>query len=145
MTIGKHYRYRKLEFWAERGLVNLIDERFPPTHNRSFVVITVREWLTRLKSLNGELYRWDKWPDERDKLHNFIDNGIACAREATKQGRPDDPAAVAALLKDRRKIIFVGNNQPVEIYTASASEAPEGKLLQGIVTGENSNKKLIVP
>ena len=127
--MGKHYRFRKLEFWAERGLINLIDERFLPSDDKSFVVIPVREWLLRLKGLNENLHKWDRWPDERDETQNFIEHGVAAAREATKQGRPDDPKAVADILKTKRKVVFPGFDQKSVLHTESASIAPEGLLL----------------
>jgi len=146
---GKHYRFRKLEFWAESGMVNLVDERFPPSHPGSFKVIMVREWLERLDTLNKELHRWNKYADERNEMSNFIDNGIACAKEARSQGRPDDPKAAADILKSRRKTHFIGTGQSTILHTSSAESVPEGLLLPpmpGIPEDRTEQKsKLIIP
>jgi hypothetical protein len=147
-TAGKHYRFRKLEFWAESGMINLIDERHPPEHPGSFKVIMVREWLERLNTLNKEIHRWNKYVDERNEMSNFIDNGIACVRDAKKQGRPDDPKAAADILKSRRKTHFIGTGQSTILHTASASSAPEGLLLPpmpGIQNDRTEQKKIIIP
>jgi hypothetical protein len=145
---GKHYRFRKLEFWAESGMVNLIDERFQPSHPGSFKVIMVREWLERLDTINKEIHRWNKYADERNEMSNFVDNGVACAREARKQGRPDDPKAVEDMLKSRRKTHIIGNGQSTILHTSSADSVPEGLLLPampGFPADRSEQKKLIIP
>ena len=145
---GKTYIFRKLRFWAESGMINLIDERFPPNHPGSFKVVMVRDWLERLNTLNKELHRWDKYPDERNEMSNFIDNGILCAKTARKQGRPDDPKAVADILKSRRKTHIIGTGQSAILHTSSAGDSPEGLLLPpmlGNPPDRTEQKKLIVP
>lgn len=146
---GKRYTFRKLQFWAESGMVNLIDERLPPSHIGSFKVIMVRDWLERLDTLNKELHRWNKYADERNEMSNFIDNGIACAKEARSQGRPDDSKAVADILKSRRKTHFIGTGQSTVLHTSSADSVPEGLLLPpmpGIHEDQTEQKlKLIIP
>lgn len=148
---GKHYRFRKLQFWAERGMINLIDERFQPDHPGSFKVVMVSEWLERLSTLNKELHRWNKYPDERNEMSNFIDNGIASAKEARKQGRPDDPKAVSDVLKSRRKVHFLGSGQSTILHTSSSESVPEGLLLPpipspfGIPEQPAELQKLIIP
>jgi hypothetical protein len=145
---GKHYRFRKLEFWSESGMINLVDERYPPDHPGSFKVIMVRDWLERLNTLNKEIHRWNKYTDERNEMSNFIDNGIACVKEAKTQGRPDDPKAAAEILKSRRKTHFIGNGQSTILHTASADSTPEGLLLPSMPSfpgDRTEQKKIIIP
>jgi len=130
MANGRRYRYRKLEFWAERGLINIIDERFPPSHDKAFTVVTVRDFLLRLNHLNKEVKRWGKkWPDERDELVKMIENGVECCQKAKAQGRPDDPRAVADMLRHRHRFMLYAGTSADPTGALSASEAPESVLL----------------
>lgn len=131
MAKGRHYKYRKLEFWAERGLINIIDERFPPSHAKAFTVVLVREFLLRLSHLNTEVKRWGKkWPDERDELVKMIEDGVACCRDAKAQGRPDDPRACADILKERRRfMLYAGTSNADPTGALASSDAPENVLL----------------
>lgn len=111
-TKGRHYRYRKLEFWAERGLINIVDERFPPSHPRAFDIILVEDFKDRLRALVGTIERWklNQWTDERKELQKMIEDGVQCVKDAVKQGRPDDPKALAEILRDRRRnMLYAGN------------------------------------
>lgn len=129
MAKGRHYRFRKIEFWAERGMIQFVDERFPQEDSRSHDVLLVREFLENLRAINAEI-TYIKYPDERREHEKLVENGIACAKEAKTQGRPDDPEALRQLLKDRRRNWALGNGSGSTIlHTASASETPEGRLL----------------
>lgn len=134
MAKGRRYRYRKLEFWAERGLINIVDERFPPSHPKAFTVTTVRDFLLRLQHFNGELKRWGKkWPDEREELVKLIEDGIECCKDAKNQGRPDDPKAVADILKQRHRFMLYAGTGNTEPGGALPSEcAPESAVLPPI-------------
>jgi hypothetical protein len=136
MARNRHYRYRKLEFWAERGMINLIDERYPQSSDKFFTVIMVREFLLRLDQLNKEVKRWGKqWTDERQEMIKLIEEGITCCRQAKAQGRPDDPKAVADMLKVRQKsMLLAGNSGQSYKGAILASHAPEGVLLPPLPT-----------
>jgi len=129
---GKHYRFRNIEFWAERGLIQFVDERFPPEDDRSHDVLTVTEFLENIRAINRELGNI-KHADERAEHDRLIENGIKCAKEAQNQGRPDDPEHVRQILKDRRKnwVMGTGNGKygEVKLHTESASATPEGAML----------------
>lgn len=132
MNTARHYRFKSLEFYAERGLVHVIDERVPPDHPSAFVTVFVDEWLDRAKEINRNLHLWNRWPGERKELESYVANAFACAEDAKNQGRPDDPKAVADIMKDRRRTIFVGNGQIATSAVRSAETVPEGKLLPPI-------------
>lgn len=126
---GKKYVFRPptarapLVFWAERGLVNIVDERFPDSDDRSFQVVVVREWLLRLRSINQTTHQ-HRFVDERNCQQNFIDDGIDCAKEAQAQGRPDDPKATAEMLRLRRRsMLFAGGSAAGAMSNSIAPEA----------------------
>lgn len=138
MAKGRHYRFRKLDFWAERGLINIVDERFPPSHDKAFTVVPVREFLYRLQGINDMIKRWGKqWPDEREELTQMVEDGVQCCREAKAQGRPDDPRAVADILKQRRRFMLyagTGNTEPIGALPSAI--APENVNLPPIPTAD---------
>lgn len=102
--LGYHYRFRLLEFWAERGMIHIIDERFPPANDRSYTVKTVRDFLLGMNAFSDELRRRKfKYADERNEYIKLLDDGVQACRDAKTQGRPDDPAAIAQIVRDRRK------------------------------------------
>src|SRR3974390_487486 len=134
MRKGRHYRYRKLDVWSERGLINIVDERFPPSHPKSFTVVPVREFLYRLQHLNGMVKKWGKkWPDEREELVKFIEDGVACCQEAKAQGRPDDPKAVADILRQRHRfMLYAGTGSTAPGGALASADAPENVILPPI-------------
>jgi hypothetical protein len=143
MAKGRHYRFRNLDYWAERGLINIVDERFPPSHDKAFTVVPVREFLYRLKGLNDMIGRWGKqWPDERNEMQTMIENGVECCREAKTQGRPDDPRAVAQMLRERRRfMLYAGTGSVSPVGAISSDFAPESVNLPPIPQA-NPNKPI---
>jgi hypothetical protein len=138
MKDGQHYYYRKLEFWAENGLINIVDERFPPEDDRSFVVRTRVDFLQKLAAFSTELKKCNfKYADERNEHITFLENGTACAREAKKQGCPDDPEAMADMLRHRRRNYSFGTGQSVVTHAAAAEGTPENELLPPIPTARS--------
>ena len=146
--VGYHYRFRKLEFWAERGVVHIIDERFLPANDRSYTVKTVRDFLLGLNAFSEELKkRTFKYADERNEYITLLDNGVQVCRDAKKQGRPDDPKAIEQMIKDRRQTMLFSSLPTgmktdgailLDTFTGGASNmngaltasaAPEGRLL----------------
>lgn len=128
MTEGRRYQFKKLTFWAERGLINIVDERFPPSHPQAFVVITVGQFLPQIAAINHEIKRWEKWPAERDEHQTMVENAVKCVKEAKTQGRPDDPKALADMLKARRKnMLYAGKSTGAGAM--AADYAPESVVL----------------
>ena len=121
-------------FWAERGLINIIDERFPPEHKNAFNVCMVGEFLKRLQTFNVQIKRWGKkWPDEREELVKLIEDGVQCCRDAKAQGRPDDPKAIADILKQRHRFMLYAGTGSISPNGALAADyAPENAMLPPI-------------
>lgn len=85
---GKHYTYRKLEFWAHCGLIKIIDYRKEPP---DFKTELLRTFLLRAQDMIRERDRC-RYADERKELQDCIEHMVLCAREAKQQGDPADPA-----------------------------------------------------
>lgn len=102
---GKRYRFRKTEFWAERGLVHQFDYRvsyFQP----DYTIHPVRKMLQFARSVNRCLPRM-KYADERVEHEKLVADLIACCAEAQRQGRPDDPKTFEHLGAMRRDKHFL--------------------------------------
>jgi len=102
---GRRYRFRNLEFWAERGQIHMFDFRHN-TYEPDYTVIPVREMLLRAASINRSLNRF-KYGDEREEHNRFVENIIAACREAQRQGRPDDPKTFDHIRAMRDKHILL--------------------------------------
>lgn len=130
---GKHFRFRKLEYWAQSGMICVQDDRYESSDPRSFEIVMVREMLYRIRAINAEIHLI-KYRDEREEHHKLVDNMIKCCRQAQRQGRPDDPKAVADMLKSRRRSWVMGVSRNGQVQTGvthvlGSASAPESVLL----------------
>ncbi len=136
---GYTYSFRKLNFWAEAGMVCIEDERFHPDHRKAFQTIAVRDWLHRLNAMSEELKKRPfKYADEREEYIKMLDNGVQVAKDAKAQGRFDDPKAVADMLKERRKHILFSN-------LPTGMKADGGILLNGAVSADVAPENAVLP
>lgn len=153
---SRHFRYEPpsrrgqgaLEFWAENGLVMIVDERYPVDNPASLEVLTVREWLENIRGINASIPRLSERiaakvsvnmaggsaggsvAEERESLHKLVENGCIVAKEAQRQGRPDDPRHVAQMARDRRRsMVQAGAGGARSTGAISAAVAPEGQKL----------------
>lgn len=167
---GRHYHYEPtdkkgqgaLEFWAENGLICLIDERYPEADDRHFNVLTIREFLVNLQGINASIERCASAvarttmaaggpspggaaAEEREALHRLVANGISCAREAQTMGDPANPKHLRDMIKARRKQMLLAGVPDQMAHRAagraiSQSIAPEAKKLPPLGKG-----RLIIP
>jgi hypothetical protein len=118
MRQGRRYRFRQETFWAERGMI-CIENR----HTGDFECLTVRQFLAQLDAVNQGISRIpDRYWDEREEHHAFVSNGIQACREAKAQGRPDDPKAVADMIKAHRSTQVLLSGSSAVPYIIQASE-----------------------
>jgi hypothetical protein len=109
---GRHYRYKHLEFWAQGGLITIIDrnragdsekqldeyaQRMPP---RDFIKRAIAARIT------GK----DFYPSEDHLLTRMLEDATAAVKEALAQGDPTDPAVQEHTIKhkSRRSILLPG-------------------------------------
>jgi hypothetical protein len=144
-----HYRFRKLEFWADSGMICVVDERFSFGHEKSFKALTCRDFLLRLNSFSEELKKHKiKYADERQEYIKLCEDGVACVRQAKKQGDPADPKTMSEMLRHRRRnwVLCDNTGSGTSTYAGSADSMPENSLLPPIPNHpEVEASRIIVP
>jgi hypothetical protein len=122
-TRQRIFRYRLQEFWAENGLVHVVE-----TTTGLYSPVSVAEFLQRARGFNkaAERGKHDKrWIDERDELTRMVQDMIVCCQQARAQGDPFDP-------RELRRM--VDHHRPGRVSMASVSAAPP-RHSRIIVTG----------
>ena len=102
---GKHFRFDDIEFWAEDGLVFIVDHR-----DGSCKLDYLSDFKKRAFALNEEakrLYKEGKYPDEHKKMTDCVCSMRDCYTEAKDQGDPGDPKILAQKLKERRRTMML--------------------------------------
>lgn len=104
---GRVYRYKSLLFWAQGGIICIVDE----AQDGDFHTETAADFAARVILMGRSLkLHQHVYADEREADTNFVLNGAACVKEARKQGDPFDPAALAQMLRSRsRSFIYTGD------------------------------------
>lgn len=97
---GKRYKFGSLLFWAECGMICTED-----LQNGDFKVVLVKDFLLRARSILRSINRM-KYADEREQHMTMVENAIKACKEAQAQGRPDDPKAVAYILRHKYQRLF---------------------------------------
>jgi hypothetical protein len=115
------FRYRRQDFFAENGLIHVIDK-----DTGHYSCVSVGEFLRRARAFNKAAWRGrhdKRWTDERDELSRMVQDMIVCCEQAKRQGDPFDPT-VMRQMADLRK-----NNH---VSFAAVPPAPRRRV---IVTG----------
>lgn len=97
---GKHYQFDDIEFWAEDGIICIIDTRNGDTN-----AVTCKEFVKRASVINDEAARAAN-SSERRRLQDCVLNMHAAWKEAKTQGDPSDPEVLKRRLKERRRAIL---------------------------------------
>jgi len=81
------FGYRATRFWAERGLIHIVDE-----DTGAYTPCSRAEWVARIIAFAGKKGRInDKYADERAEKRRLIQSMIETNAEAKRQGDPFDP------------------------------------------------------
>jgi hypothetical protein len=97
---GQHYKFDDLEFWAEDGVICIVDAR-----NGDINAVTCKEFVERAEVINREAKRATYASDQR-RLNDCVLNMYEVWKEAKQQGDPTDPAVMRQRLKDRKRAIL---------------------------------------
>jgi hypothetical protein len=101
---SKHYKFQRLEFWAENGLITMIDEDKAGNSgvpaSEAIRRISPVEFLERVVAVRMGT------PDYSDELflvRQFLDRAVEVIKIARAQGDPTDPTVLAHMGKHARR------------------------------------------
>lgn len=103
---GRVFRFRQTQFWAENGLVHILDYRRSP-YNPDYRSVGIRE-LTELIRAFKRMIPGFKYPDEKAEHERLVEDLLAAGCAAKAQGDPHDDAVTAHRRRHRsRKSSFL--------------------------------------
>lgn len=126
-TRQRVFKYRRQEFFAENGLIHVIDK-----DTGAYSAVSVVEFLHRARQFNAEARRMaakKMWADERDELTRMVQDMIVCCEQARKQGDPFNPKVMRQM---------VDHNRSRQIAVPNPQAAIPPKRSRIIVTGNGS-------
>lgn len=100
---GPHYRFQKYEFWAERGMISLVDteEAAKTDGEQCHWRIAPGEFIKR--AIAAYMQEPDKYPSKLAELRTLLDNAKDACKLAKAQGDPTDPSVIDHVVRHRRK------------------------------------------
>jgi hypothetical protein len=98
---GKHHRHEDLEFWAEEGIVCIIDHR-----NGDVNAVTCNDFKLRAACLNRAAKRATT-TEEANDLYDWTLKMYEVWQNAKDQGDPSDPEVMKQKLRQRRRAVMV--------------------------------------
>lgn len=122
-TAGPRYHFKNQEFWAQRGLIHIEDQR-----DGDYKVLSRAEAAARAISLNAQM-PYLEYPDERKELCDAVCGLAECVKLAKKQGDPHDPEAAKQVARSERKLsVFfpreiMGSKPKPRLIIAGADDA----------------------
>lgn len=138
---GKHYHYNQYEFWAERGMISLVDtdkagdssENAEQYHWR----IPPGEFIKR--AIAARIHFPDLHADKTAKLRKLLEDATAACKLAKQQGDPTDPSVLDHVVKHQRKrqIVLPHELPAMPGLTPEMKLKPKGKtagdtLVEGV-------------
>ena len=105
MEEGRHYRFEQFEYFAERGMVTLIDTEAAQNSSAGEDTYTWRippaEFIKR--ALAALIQDPKIFPDKVSRLRKLVDEAAVVAKEAKAQGDPTDPSVIEHVVKHQKK------------------------------------------
>jgi hypothetical protein len=116
---GPHYRFEKYEWWAERGMISLIDTEAaadsataddPDQFHWRIAPGTFLKRAVAALMHDPELYA-----SQGAKLKKMLEEAAAACKLAKAQGDPTDPSVLADVVRHQRKcsIVMPGELPPM--------------------------------
>lgn len=136
-TRQRVFKYRRQEFFAENGLVHVID-----CHTGEYSCVSRVEFLQRARAFNKEARRMaakKMWADERDELTRMVQDMIVCVQQAQAQGDPFDPKVMRQMVVHHRPgRVSVPNPEAVaamppprrRVYVPGQADARPGRNIE---------------
>lgn len=101
---GRHYRFEKYEFWAERGMISLVDTELAAdssTTEQYHWRIPPGEFMKR--AIAAMIHEPDKYGSKLAALRKLLDEAKDACKLAKAQGDPTDPSVLEHVIKHQRK------------------------------------------
>ena len=100
---GRHFRFGKYEFWAERGMISLVDTEAAGDSDggQSHWRIMPGEYMKR--AIAAYMQEPDKYADKLRKLRQLLEDARTACKQAKAQGDPSDPSVIDHIVRHTRK------------------------------------------
>jgi hypothetical protein len=102
---GPHFKWMGFEFWAERGLVTLVDTNLAGDSkadiHKAIQRLSPAEFLKRAMAIR--MADPEKYPSETKAFEKLFDKAVATCKLAKAQGDPTDPKVVEHVVKHQRR------------------------------------------
>ena len=141
---GHHFRFMKLEFFAQRGMVTIIDLEAAGDSDvaadEAIQRVSPGEFMKRVVAVR--MGTGDKYPDEIRTVNNFMDQAVACAKLAKAQGDPTDAKVWEHHAKHTRRSSIL---MPGDVGTGTVMSPSEVNGRLGPVGGQKFKLRLGKP
>jgi hypothetical protein len=119
---GPRYKFEKLEFWAERGMITLVDtERAAANRPDAEKRISAADFMKR--AIAARMHHPDMYPDKVAALRRLLEDATKACKLAKAQGDPMDPSVLEHVVKhQRRRRIVLPSELP------AMPQAPPSKI-----------------
>lgn len=99
---GPHYRFKNMEFWAERGMISLVDTEAAARGEEQYHWrVPPGEFIKR--AIGARMQEPDNYPDRVRALRQMLDDAKTACKMAKAQGDPTDPSVLDHVIKHRRR------------------------------------------
>lgn len=105
MSKGKTHRFRQFEFYAERGMITLIDTNLAADDDcdphDAIKRISPGEFMKR--AIAAMMAEPDLYPSKQQELRKLVDDAKEACLLAKRQGDPTDPKVMDYAIRHREK------------------------------------------
>jgi hypothetical protein len=121
---GPHYRFRQFEYWAERGMITLIDENLMssgPSREDAMQRLRPGEFMQRAIAIRMGVD--DQYPSEVREAQKLLLEAKSACKLAKSQGDPTDPRTLDHMTTHRRRSSILVPGQAPALTPAEANTA----------------------
>lgn len=133
---GKHYYFMDLEFWANNGMVTVLDgKRAGDGRDAADCLFHMSPGEFIKRAISVRMTLGDKYADERQRASRFMEEAAIVAKVAKKQGDLSDANVVDHMMRHDRKaqILVPGMNTGLAgiDYKVETGKDPRNVMLRG--------------
>lgn len=119
------YKFGSFEFWAESGLITLVDNEAEDTQR-----LPPAEFMKR--AVAAAVAEPDLYPDRKAKLRTLVENARDACKLALKQGDPTDSAVRKHHAQNPKRRSFLIHRQASSYELKPRAAGAEGILKSGV-------------